>query len=68
MTWAADGRACLSVRTCECLLQLLLAGGALQQPPDGHNHMLKGRPLAGLLTPALLQVCHTGDAGDMTVT
>ena len=47
--------ACLSVCTRERLLQLLLAGGALQQPPDGHNHMLKGWPLAWVLPPALLQ-------------
>ena len=41
--------------TCEGLLQLLLAGGSFQQPSDEYNDMLKPGPLAGILTPALLQ-------------
>ena len=47
-------RVCLSVCTCEGLVELLLAGGSLQQPPDGHNDTLKAGRLARILLPAIL--------------
>ena len=42
-------------QTCQRLLHPLLVGGSFQQASDGHNHMLKAGPAAGILTPALLQ-------------
>lgn len=47
---------CVTLRgsTCECLLQLLLAGGSFQQASDLYDDMLEAGALAWVLTPAIL--------------